>query len=319
MKEKKFGIAITTGDTDGIGLEISAKALARLGPNRHVTFFLIRSGEEQNHLTAKLRSRFRTAVVTSLKQALLIDRKKFDLVEVLSPNSPAIWVRDAAQLCQKKKLDGMATAPLSKTEIKRAGLKAIGHTEILQRVAQSKYVFMAFHGSKMNVVLATGHVRIQDLKLTPARLKVAILSAENFRKRLAAPRRNLPIGLVALNPHAGEKGIIGPEEVRIHKPVIDQLRRRIKVEGPLVPDVIFAKERWKKYSVLVASYHDQGLIPFKLLHGFSDPGVHLTLGIPFVRTSVDHGTAKDIFGLNKADPRSMQAAIKMAVTMVERR
>lgn len=324
MKSEKLGLVITTGDADGIGFEVSAKALLALGPQKGFTFYLFHSDDWQNRndivYIKKILSRFRVVTVNSLKAALVLPRNNYDLIEIVSTASPAVWVRDAAKLCAAGKLDGITTAPLSKIEIKNSGIKAIGHTEILQKAAHAKHVFMAFRGSKMNVVLATGHVGIKRVKITPMVLNAAVSAADRFRKFLPDKVRKLPIGVVALNPHSGERGIIGNEEVRSYVPTLKKLSRRgLKIEGPLVPDVVFAKERWKKYSVLVASYHDQGLIPFKLLHGFSDPGVHLTLGIPFVRTSVDHGTAKDIFGQNKANPRSMIAAIKLAVALIERR
>jgi 4-hydroxythreonine-4-phosphate dehydrogenase len=296
---KKHRILITSGDTDGIGLEITVKALNKIGPVRDVTFFLVRS--PQSTETKNLSKRFR----------------EFDVVEIISDDSPAKWVLEAAKLCKAKLFSGMVTAPLSKTEIKRAGMKHVGHTDILKAVAKAKHTFMTFHGSKMNVVLATGHVPVQKLRLSKKLITAAAIAADGFRRSLPAKTRRLPVGIVALNPHAGEKGIIGGEEEKIFKPAIATLKKRgLRVEGPLVPDVVFAKQNWQKFSVLVAAYHDQGLIPFKLLHGFSDPGVHLTLGIPWVRTSVDHGTAKDIYGKNLADPRSMIAAIKLAIDLI---
>jgi 4-hydroxythreonine-4-phosphate dehydrogenase len=109
--------------------------------------------------------------------------------------------------------------------------------------------------------------------------------------------------------------LIGNTEERVHLPVLEAARGRgLKVEGPLVPDAAFFKENWAKYSVFVANYHDQGLIPFKMIHG-QESGIHITLGLPFVRTSVDHGTAKNIFGKNKADARSMKLAIDWALKL----
>jgi 4-hydroxythreonine-4-phosphate dehydrogenase len=123
----------------------------------------------------------------------------------------------------------------------------------------------------------------------------------------------LPIGLLGLNPHAGDSGLIGQEEQTVISKAMKQLfELGIPVVGPLVPDAAFQKENWGKYSTFVACYHDQGLIPFKSIHGF-DSGVHLTLGLSLKRTSVDHGTAKDIFGKNKANPGSMVSALRWAI------
>ncbi|MES2962733.1 MAG: 4-hydroxythreonine-4-phosphate dehydrogenase PdxA, partial [Bdellovibrionota bacterium] len=118
-----------------------------------------------------------------------------------------------------------------------------------------------------------------------------------------------------LNPHAGEEGLIGESELDVHaKALAFAAEKKIAVEGPLVPDAAFFEKNWKRYSVFVANYHDQGLIPFKMIHG-QESGIHVTMGLPFVRTSVDHGTAKDIFGKDKADPRSMYQALEWAIRL----
>jgi 4-hydroxy-L-threonine phosphate dehydrogenase PdxA len=123
--------------------------------------------------------------------------------------------------------------------------------------------------------------------------------------------------LLGLNPHAGEKGIIGSEEGQVFSHALSSVRAAgMKVFGPLSPDAAFMKENWKQYSLYVCCYHDQGLIPFKMIHG-QDDGVHVTVGLPFIRTSVDHGTAKDIFGKNRANPQSMLAAIKLAADFAQ--
>lgn len=310
---KKHRLVITTGDVDGIGLEISLKAIRKIGRIPDTTLFLVST--KQNRVPPGLK----TISVLSFDEAFSINHSRYDLIQIIQKNSPAHWVRDAAILCDNKNFSGLVTAPLSKTEIKRSGLNFIGHTEILKSVTKSKNTFMAFWGSRMNIVLATGHVGIKKLVINRSTLESAVMAAEKFRKALPRKVANLPIGVVGLNPHCGEGGLIGSEEKTTFMPTIHSLKKKsINLRGPLVPDVVFAKKRWTSYSVIVAAYHDQGLIPFKMLHGFSDPGVHLTLGIPFVRTSVDHGTAKDIFGKDKADPRSMIAAIKLAIDLIRK-
>jgi 4-hydroxythreonine-4-phosphate dehydrogenase len=142
--------------------------------------------------------------------------------------------------------------------------------------------------------------------LTLRRLRSGIAAAK-FLRGLARSRK--PIALVGLNPHAGENGLLGSEELKWK----GLLKSKV-VEGPLVPDAAFLPHQWKKYSVYVCPYHDQGLIPFKLVHGF-DEGVHLTLGLPFVRTSVDHGTAKELFGKNIAKHGSMREALELAMKL----
>lgn len=238
-------------------------------------------------------------------------------MDIASPVSAPFWVQEAAENCMKKALDGLVTAPMSKELIIHSGLSDIGHTEILSRVANGGPVYMGFTGPKFSVVLATGHCPLSEVrhKLTFEVLKGAVLQAHKLSLRL---KKKNPLGLLGLNPHSGEKGIIGNEEGTVIRDVLAwAAQHHIKVEGPLVPDAAFFPNNWKKYSCYVACYHDQGLIPFKMIHG-QDTGCHISLGLPFVRTSVDHGTAKDIFGKNKANPNSMSEAIELCNSMLGR-
>jgi 4-hydroxythreonine-4-phosphate dehydrogenase len=242
-------------------------------------------------------------------------------VDISSNLPPPLWVETTAQAAHFGHIDGMATAPLSKTAVSSAGLQDLGHTGILKRITKSKDLFMGFIGDHFSVVLATGHVPIERIatELTANRLTAAVKAAEHLRQVLAMEKSlrtaNYPLALLGLNPHAGESGLIGSTEKDIHCPVLSAVRESgIEVEGPLVPDAAFFKTNWKKYSVFIANYHDQGLIPFKMIHG-QESGIHITLGLPFIRTSVDHGTAKDIFGTGKADPSSMRLAIEWALKL----
>jgi len=149
----------------------------------------------------------------------------------------------------------------------------------------------------------------------------ALESANKLRLQLPVAQQKKPIAVLGLNPHAGEDSLIGTEERDIiSRALTEALKAKIPVAGPLVPDAAFFEENWKKYSVYLAMYHDQGLIPFKTVHG-QKSGVHISLGLPFVRTSVDHGTAKDIFGKYKAIANSMldavQACIKLAKSSIK--
>jgi 4-hydroxythreonine-4-phosphate dehydrogenase len=206
----------------------------------------------------------------------------------------------------------MATAPLSKTLVQKEGYQAKGHTEILQKVSGVSDVHMVFIGSNFNVLLATGHLPLQKVPgfLTQEVLQKALDHALQLRKILSPKLRKKPIALLGLNPHAGEAGVLGKEEIRVFKPLLPQYKA---VEGPLSPDAAFLEQNWSRYSVFVCPYHDQGLIPFKMVHGTR--GFHLTFGLTFVRTSVDHGTAFDIYGKNKADGSSMYDAIKACLEL----
>lgn len=304
---------VTTGDPDGIGWEVTAKALNALGPQKGVQFIVFRNpSASQSRTLPKIKSSFRTLSVSSLDEAAKkpADFKTLLLVEAATP--APLWVEEAARACLKGYFQALVTAPLSKTSIIEAGLKDIGHTEILSRVCGGADLFMGFLGPKFNVLLASGHAPLRQAveSLNPERMKKALMAARQMRELLSPTRRKFPLALVGVNPHAGEQGLLGEEEKWMRKLIGPD------VQGPLVPDAAFLPANWKRYSVYVCPYHDQGLIPFKMIHGFQH-GVHLTLGLPFVRTSVDHGTAKEIFGQGRADAGSMKDALTMAIRLVK--
>lgn len=287
-------IAITTGDADGVGPEVTAKALRSLGPLRGVRFIVYRTAHSEK-LFRPLRRQFGSS-----------------LVEVVS-DSPVDWVQEAGEKCLQGEYQGMVTGPLSKTLIRSSGRQELGHTEILSKLSGAKSVFQAYLGSHFHVVLATAHMPLRRVSqaLSSKKLHQALLASAALAKRLSLRK---PLGVLGLNPHSGESGLLGPEEGRM-KAVLKRFRAH-PVEGPLVPDAAFAKSRWDRYSVYVSCYHDQGLIPFKLIHGQSE-GAQVSLGLPFVRTSVDHGTAKDIAGRGVADPGSMKDAIRWALRLTK--
>lgn len=311
----KIKVVVTTGDIDGIGLEVAAKALHALGPQKNVQIILFRSENADPRYLKLLDEKWSRITVDSFEEALKINGPY--LVDIESDLAPARWVEITALACLKNKVHAIATAPLSKTSIKAAGYKDLGHTDILKRVSKAKHVNMGFVGDKFNVVLGTGHSSIKDVpsKVTFKNISSALKNANELRKKLDKKQAKKPIAVLGLNPHAGEEGLIGKEELALFpKLKVFAKTHKIPFEGPLVPDAAFFKSNWEKYSLYLTLYHDQGLIPFKLVHG-QDSGVHITLGIPFVRTSVDHGTAKDIFGKNIANPSSMKDSIIWAIKL----
>lgn len=311
----KLRVIVTTGDPDGIGWEVTAKALNRLGPQPGVQFTVMAPlmVPRQHGRTLQIGCKFRRQVVSSLAEALSLPQTPGTLIEVRSEKPAAHWVEEAAQACLKGNYQALVTAPLSKTSIRAAGMKDIGHTEILSRVSGVEDLFMAFVGKKFSVVLATGHQPLAKAvkNINTEVLQQAIHAALKLRRCFNGAKRRRPLALVGLNPHAGEEGLIGHEELRLFKGLISP-----DVQGPLVPDAAFLPSNWDRYSVYVVPYHDQGLIPFKMVHGFRG-GVHLTLNLPFVRTSVDHGTAKELYGLNQAEPGSMLDALTMALRLAK--
>lgn len=212
------------------------------------------------------------------------------------------------------RLDAIATAPISKTAWGLAGLPWRGHTDLLAHLTGASDVAMMFHTDRLRVVLATVHVPLADVPalLTQQRVErtVELAHAELPRFGYRHPR----VAVAGLNPHAGEQGLMGSEEEQVLRPAIAAARARgIDVDGPFPGDTIFRRALDGEFDVVVACYHDQGLIPVKLL-GFG-AAVNVTLGLPIVRTSVDHGTAYDIAGRGVANPSSMVEAIRLAAML----
>ena len=213
-------------------------------------------------------------------------------------------------------VEAIATAPVNKEAFRLAGLPWAGHTDLLAHLTGAPHVAMMFHSEALRVVLATVHIPLADVPraLTRGVLEqtIALTARELPRFGVDAPR----IGVAGLNPHAGEHGLFGREEEDAIVPAIDACRARgIEVSGPYPGDTIFVRARRGDFDVVVACYHDQGLIPVKLV-AFGQ-AVNVTLGLPIVRTSVDHGTAFDIAGKGMADPESMIAAVLLAARLAK--
>jgi 4-hydroxythreonine-4-phosphate dehydrogenase len=212
-------------------------------------------------------------------------------------------------------IDAIVTAPICKESWQLAGCRFPGHTEFLAHRTKSRRVVMAFDSPKLRVALATVHLPLMDVRnvLTIGAVFDPIDLGHQMCLRLGVKKPR--IAVCGLNPHAGEHGLFGDEESRIIEPAIEMARQGgVDVRGPFPGDTIFIDAAKGRYDLVVAMYHDQGLIPLKLL-GF-DEGVNITLGTPLIRTSPDHGTAFDIVGQNKADASSMKAAIRLAAKLI---
>jgi 4-hydroxythreonine-4-phosphate dehydrogenase len=292
-------IAITVGDPAGIGPEIAARAAA-----------------DTRVLAACDPILYEPPPATAFTPGELsaeAGRAAYDCV-----------VRAVAD-ARDRVVDGIATAPVNKLAFARAGLPWKGHTDLLAHLCDVPRVAMLFHAPELNVVLATVHVPLSDV--------ARVLTHEVMRETVLLTARAMPlfgiteprIAVAGLNPHAGEDGLLGSEEDLIIRPAIaDALRAGVDVSGPYPADTIFtralrrrstAPERGSpgEFDVVVACYHDQGLIPVKLL-AFGR-AVNVTIGLPIVRTSVDHGTAFDIAGKGMADPGSMIEAVLLAARL----
>ena len=215
---------------------------------------------------------------------------------------------------QEGKVDGLATAPINKEALRLAGYPWNGHTDLLAHLTGSKHVAMMFYSDELRVVLATVHVPLAEV---PTLLTQAVME-----QTIALAWRELPLfdkvqprlGVAGLNPHAGEHGLFGREEQIAIEPAVACCRARgIDVSGPFPADTLFVRARNGEFDAVIACYHDQGLIPVKLL-AFGR-AVNVTLGLPIIRTSVDHGTAFDIAGKGIADAESMVSAVLLAARL----
>jgi 4-hydroxythreonine-4-phosphate dehydrogenase len=215
-------------------------------------------------------------------------------------------------------VDAIATAPISKLAFAYANIPWKGHTDLLAHLCASTRYAMLFHSPKLIVTLATVHIPLGDVprELTEARLGDAIALTDEWLRDLgiAAPR----VAVAGLNPHAGEAGVLGSEDEGTIAPAIAAARvRGIDASGPYPGDTVFLRASRGEFDAVVAAYHDQGLIPVKLI-SFGH-AVNVTVGLPIIRTSVDHGTAYDIAGRCVADPQSMIAAVMLAAELASRR
>ena len=343
-------IAITMGDPAGIGPEVALRAIASpavrrcaspllvgdLGVFRETAKrlrlpleFAVRAGRA-SHLRAAPTSAApgggrrsaqpgarRRALATPVEVTSTLATAARRAAHPTPPGGDAAYraILAAVDLVQAGLAAAMVTAPINKANLNAAGHDVPGHTELLAWLTHSRAVRMMMAAPDLRVVLATTHVAIAKLPslLTRALVLDTILTAEAALRRHFGLRRP-HIAVCGLNPHAGEGGLFGSEDERVIRPAVAAARRRrIDAVGPLPADTVFAQARRGTYDAVVCMYHDQGLAPFKLIH-FED-GVNVTLGLPFVRTSPDHGTAFDIAGKGRADPSSMIAAVILAAAL----
>ena len=246
---------------------------------------------------------------------------------IIQPGKPVVeggkamvdYIVRAVEMAKQGEIGAMVTAPISKVLMHQAGYIYDGHTQLISHLTGTPDYVMMLAGKKLRVVLVTIHCALKDVPDTLNRelvYKTIAITAEALRKDFGfkSPR----LAVAALNPHAGEEGLFGSEEREIIGPTVKMaVEEGLRVEGPFPADTLFQKAASGCYDAVVCMYHDQGLIPLKLLH-FSD-AVNVTLGLPIIRTSVDHGTAYDIAGTGKADSSSLKAAIRMAVLMAKNR
>jgi len=325
-------IAISLGDITGIGPEVTLKALASEAKVGEARYLLIGDVERTRDLNRRLGLNLPLETYdseASTGQILISSQVSETLPHDLPAGAAAAaraavaWVRDGAERCLRRELDALVTAPVNKEAIVRAGIPFVGQTEMLSQLARTERTAMMLLGQDdrgrwLRVALATTHLPLKHVsdRLTIAKIETVIDLAAQACHDLGLPRAR--IAVCGLNPHAGEGGKMGREEISIITPaVVAAQGRHMDVVGPLSADALFYYAYRGDYDAVVAMYHDQGLVPLKMVA--FEQGVNWTLGLPFIRTSPDHGTAYDIAGQGKANPSSMVAAIRLAKQLAKKR
>jgi 4-hydroxythreonine-4-phosphate dehydrogenase len=256
-------------------------------------------------------------VVHVLAASALPDDLPFGELSAACGRAAYAYVELGARLAQRGDARALVTAPVNKEALRLAGVAHPGHTEILAELAGVERVAMLLATPELRVVLATIHLALRDaVAALDVDLELATIRlADEAGRRLGCARPR--VAVAGVNPHAGEHGLFGDEEARILAPAIARARELgIDASGPWPPDTVFMRARAGDFDLVVAQYHDQGLIPVKLLG--LDEGVNVTVGLPYVRTSVDHGTAFDIAGTGRASGASMVAALRLAERLSRR-
>ncbi|MCK4836900.1 MAG: 4-hydroxythreonine-4-phosphate dehydrogenase PdxA [Candidatus Aminicenantes bacterium] len=301
-------IAVTLGDPEGIGPEIIYKTFSRFHPRSSVIIV-----GNINHYRDK-----NIQVISGIDE---IKKRGVFFLHIDKPASETDesfgYVRKVVDLARIKAVQALVTGPISKKNWLEKGIQYKGHTDLLAHLTGVKRVGMFFWTENMKLALYTIHMPLKEIfnQIREEKIVSFMRFVNSELTRLFSKKFTFFIS--GLNPHAGEEGHLGDEEIKEINPAVERLAAEMDIRGILPPDTVFLKAREVRDSVVVCWYHDQGLIPFKLLHMRS--GVNLTLGLPFIRTSPDHGTAFDIAGKNIADPTSMIAAVKLADDLIKRK
>ncbi len=327
MQQKPL-IVITMGDPAGIGPEIIAKVIDNAEILLLCRPVVIGDAGVMKKLIEEMRLSVTVNSIASLDQADpaegrldVLDLKNVDPTahhwgkpNASSGNAVVAYIKKAVELTMRDEADAMVTAPISKEMMNAAGHHYAGHTELLADLTKTKEYGMMFVGGGLRLILTTIHVALKDVHrhVTQENVLKTLRLAHQATKFLGINKPR--IGVAALNPHAGEGGLFGSEEWDAIMPAVIEARGEgIDASDPIPADTLFYKARNNHFDILVAMYHDQGLAPLKMV-AFGN-AVNVTVGLPIIRTSVDHGTAYDIAGKGCADPASLLEAIRLAVKM----
>lgn len=323
-------VGVTIGDPCGIGPEITLKAVAETEVRSNCRTVIIADAAELNRQARLLGLNCDYKVVTDspLASPAQDDVIIFDTANISNPpewgelsadagRAAVEFIETGAKLCLSGQLDAMTTAPINKEAIRMAGSPFSGHTDMLASLCGVEDVLMCFYAGNLCVILLTVHISLADA-IKSVRKDVVLRALSLADRELRRFGREKPsIAVAGLNPHAGENGLFGSEEITEIVPAIEECRSRSNIDarGPFPPDTLFVRAARGDFDAVLACYHDQGLIAVKCL-AFGK-AVNVTLGLPIIRTSVDHGTAFDIAGRGLADHTSLIEALKLAARLVK--
>ncbi len=327
----KIKIGITIGDINGIGPEVIIKALSHPSISNHITPVIYGSTKALSyHKNIVKDANF---PFVSVKDGRNLSYNKINVINCWTDETnitlgqaskesgkfALMAMERAVQDAKEGLIDALVTAPINKKAMELAGFKHIGHTEYLAEAFNSSEVVMTMVSDSAVIAVASNHVPVKDI-VTHLDKKKIIRKLKVLNKSLKQDfgKSRPTIAVLGLNPHAGDKGVIGSEEIDFIEPAIKEAKRNdVLVAGPYPSDGFFGGSDFKKVDAILAMYHDQGLIPFKLM-SFGD-GVNFTAGLPIIRTSPDHGTGYDIAGQNKANAGSMRKALYLAKDLYNNR
>ena len=318
ITSQKPRIAITMGDVNGIGPEILARALARPELGAMCTVVVYGCKQTLDAAFAHIDRSRAAEPIEIIDAGHTISKIHAGTVQQDAGAAAVAWIRAAVTAAINGEVDAVVTCPINKEGIHLAGCDAIGHTEIVAEMTATPEYRMSLFTDTMRIVHITGHLPLAEAlkKVETPRIAATVRIANDALTHLGLSRRK--IAVAGLNPHAGENGLLGDEEARVIAPAVATCQQEgIDVSGPYPPDTVFRRMQRGEFDLVVAMYHDQGHIPLKLIA--MDEGVNVTLGIPIVRTSVDHGTAYDIAWKGIASEESLIAAVRLAARFAQSR
>jgi 4-hydroxythreonine-4-phosphate dehydrogenase len=325
---KPIKIGITAGDPAGIGPEVTLKAVNELSGYDYIPVIIARAKLLQKQYPGLLKDYTPADIDKSGTYNLspgkkyILDIPSADPLPVPGKGSAVtgkesrIYIDKAVYLWEEGTVDAIVTGPVNKAYIEKSGCPFTGHTEYIANLINENNPLMLMYSDSYRVLLVTTHIPVAEIikKINAGIIYNTIIAG--YRAIKSIDKSDVKLAIAGLDPHCGDEGAIGTFDMQVTEAAVMRARQEgINISGPLSADTLFTPGKWKSYNLAIAHYHDQGLIPFKMLA--FESGVNVTLGLSIIRTSPDHGTAFDIAGQNKANHGSMSEAIKLAIRLAE--